>query len=367
MRIVVKIGSNILSDKSSRGLNRRRIGSITRAVVELRTMGHEVVLVSSGAVAAGMKKLGLKVKPSEIKLKQAVAAVGQSSLMETYEQSFSEYGLHTAQMLLTRDGLADREMYINAKNTMLTLLSYRVVPIVNENDSVATEEIKFGDNDHLAALVSSLVEADRLVILSDVDGLFDADPTKKKTARLISVVEEITEDIVFLAGGCGSIVSTGGMYSKILAAKKAVRSGITVNIINGKRPSLLVSLIKGRSIGTEFIPHKVKLTSRKGWIAFGIKAKGSIVLDPGAVSALVERRKSLLPSGIASIEGTFKVGDAVACLDATGARVAKGLTNYSSEDIAKIMGLKTSQIEKTLGYRYSDEVIHADNIVLGSK
>ncbi len=366
MRIVVKIGSNILSE-GARGLNRRRIGSIARAVVELKDMGHEVVLVSSGAIAAGMKKLGLKAKPSEVKLKQAVAAVGQSSLMETYESSFSSLGQHTAQILLTRDGLADRQMYINAKNTVLTLLSYGVVPIVNENDTVATEEIKFGDNDQLAALVASLVEADRMVILSDVDGLFDADPSKKKSARLISLVEDITEDVVLLAGGCGSIVSTGGMHSKILAAKKAVRLGITVNIINGKRPSLLVSLIKGRSIGTEFTPNKVRLTARKGWIAYGIKAKGSIVLDKGAVKALVDRRKSLLPSGIARVEGTFNVGDAVACLDTTGARVAKGLTNYSSEDIEKIMGLKASQIEKALGYRYSDEVIHADNIVIGSK
>ncbi|KKK62078.1 hypothetical protein LCGC14_3007930, partial [marine sediment metagenome] len=298
MKIVVKIGSNILSE-GARGINRRRIGSITRSVVELRDMGIEVVLVSSGAIAAGMKKLGLKARPRDVKLKQAVAAVGQSSLMETYEKSFSGRGLHTAQILLTRDGLADREMYINAKNTILTLLSYAVVPIVNENDSVATEEIKFGDNDQLAALVSMLVEAERLVILSDVDGLYDSDPSSKKTAKLIPVVEDITEDVVCLAGGSGSIVSTGGMYSKVIAAKKAVRSGITVNIINGRRPSQLVSLMKGKAHGTEFRPHKVKLTARKGWIAYGIKAKGSIVLDKGAVKALVEHRKSLLPSGIA--------------------------------------------------------------------
>jgi glutamate 5-kinase len=258
-------------------------------------------------------------------------------------------------------------MYINAKNTLITLLSYNVVPIVNENDTVATEEIKFGDNDQLAALVASLTEAERLVILSDVDGLYDCDPSLKKNARLISQVDNITDEIISFAGGCGSAVSTGGMYSKLLAAKKAVRSGITVNIINGRRPGTLVSLINGKAHGTEFTPKGTKLTARKGWIAFGIKAKGSVTLDPGAVKALVEKRKSLLPSGITSVEGSFKVGDAVACHDASGERIAKGLTNYSSKDIEKIMGLRTNQIEKALGYRYSDEVIHADNIVIGSK
>ncbi len=338
MKIVVKIGSNILSD-GAKGLNQRRIASIALAVAELREMDIEVVLVSSGAVAAGMKKLGLKVKPKLVMLKQAVAAVGQSSLMETYEKCFSKQGLHTGQILLTRDGLADRAMYINAKNTINTLLSYGVVPIVNENDSVATEEIKFGDNDHLAALVASLVEAERLVILSDVDGLFDCDPSTRKTAKLIQCVKTITKDVINLAGGCGSIVSTGGMHSKLLAAKKAVRSGITVNILNGKRPNLLVSLMKGKNYGTEFSPNKIKLTARKGWIAFGIKANGSVVLDKGAQKALVEKRKSLLPSGITSVKGTFNVGDAVACLNSEGVRVAKGLTNYSSDDIKKIKGL----------------------------
>ena len=347
MRLVVKIGSNILADEA-RGLNQRRIGSIARAV------------------AAGMKKLRLKKRPTDVKGKQAVAAAGQSALMWTYERSFKKHGLHTAQILLTRDGLSNREMYINAKNTVATLISYGVVPIVNENDSVATEEIKFGDNDQLAALVAGLVEADRLVILSDVDGLYDANPATSKKAKLIPCVLDVTDKIVCLAEGCGSAVSTGGMYSKVLAAKKAVRSGVTVNIINGRRPSQLVSLVNGKAIGTEF-KAKGRLTARKGWIAYGIKARGSIVLDGGAVKALVERRKSLLPSGISSVEGSFKVGDAVACLDTSGERVAKGLTNYSSEEIEKIKGLKTSQIEKTLGYKYSDEVIHADNIVLGGK
>ena len=366
MRIVVKIGSNILSEGAS-GLNQRRIGSISKAVATLMEAGNEVVLVSSGAVAAGMMKLSLARKPADVRQKQAVAALGQSHLMWAYERSFRKHGLQAAQMLLTRDGLSDRQMYINAKNTLLTLLSYGVVPIVNENDSVATEELKFGDNDHLAALVAALAEADRLVILSDVDGLYDADPKRTKKAKLLKCVEKVDESVTCLAGGCGSIVSTGGMHSKLMAAKKAMRSGITVNIINGRRPARLVSLIEGKAVGTEFLPQGSKLSSRKGWIAYGIKAKGSVTLDSGAVKALVERRKSLLPSGIKGVEGRFKVGDAVACLDSKGARVAKGLTNYSSEDIGKIKGLKTSQIEKALGFRYSDEVIHADNLVIGPK
>jgi len=366
MRIVVKIGSNILAE-DSRGLNQRRISAISKAIATIMDGGHEVVMVSSGAVAAGMNKLGLTSKPTDIRQKQAVAAAGQSHLMWTYERNFAKYGLHTAQMLLTRDGLSDRQMYINAKNTLHTILSYGVVPIVNENDSVATEELKFGDNDQLAALVAQLAEADRLVILSDVDGLFDSDPKRNKNATLIKSVDKVTEDIICLAGGLGSQVSTGGMESKLLAARKAMRSGIFVNIINGRRPARLVSLIEGRHTGTEFLPKGDKLNSRKGWIAYGIKAKGSVTLDSGAVKALTDRHKSLLPSGIKAVEGRFKAGDAVECLDSGGERIAKGLTNYSSEEIEKILGLKTSKIEKVLGYRYSDEVIHADNIVLGSK
>jgi glutamate 5-kinase len=363
MRIVVKIGSNIVAGEG-KGLNTRRMRSIASGISELHDMGHEVVVVSSGAVAAGMKKLALREKPRDIKLKQAAAAVGQSALMWTYERCFNEHGKKVAQVLLTRDGLSDRKMYINAKNTLFALLSYGVIPVINENDTVAVDEIRFGDNDNLASLVASLVEAGRLIILSDVEGLYSEDPKRKAAATLIKTVGKITAEMVKKAGDSSSAVGTGGMYSKLMAAQKAVRSGITVNIINGRRPRLLVSLMKGKAHGTEFRPEEARLSARKGWIAFGSRPKGTLTLDDGAKKALVVHRKSLLPSGIVSVKGSFQVGDAVYCVDSGGNRIAKGLTNYSSAEVEKIKGKKTSMIEDALGYRYSDEVVHRDNMVL---
>jgi glutamate 5-kinase len=362
MRVVVKIGSNIVADRQ--GLNTRRINALAAAISAVQDMGPQVVVVSSGAIAAGMKKLGLKQRPVDVKLKQAAAAIGQTSLIWTYERSFKEHGKKVAQVLLTRDGLSDRKMYINAKNTLFTLLEHGVIPIVNENDTVATDEIKFGDNDNLAALVASVVEAERLIILSDVDGLFSEDPGLSPSAALVARVERITPEMIKKAGKSRSAVGTGGMYSKLLAAQKAARSGIAVNIINGRKPRLLLALVKGSAPGTEFMPEKTRLTARKGWIAFGIRTRGSVALDEGASRALTEKLKSLLPSGIVAVDGAFQTGDAVYCLDPRGNRVAKGLTNYSAEEIRKIMGKKTSQIEQALGYRYSDEVIHRDNMVL---
>lgn len=362
-RVVVKIGSNILADEKE-GLDTRRISSIASDISELQDMGYAVVLVSSGAVAAGMRKLGLKEKPKDVQLKQAAAAVGQSSLMWAYEKGFGEHGKKVAQILLTRDDFSDRERYINSKNTLFTLLQYGIVPIINENDTVATDEIKFGDNDHLASLVAGLVEAERLIILSDVDGLYSADPKKSQKAALIKTVEEITSAIEASAGGAGSAVGTGGMYSKILAAKKAVNNGITVNIISGKKSGLIVSLLKGNSHGTEFRAKKERLSSRQGWIVYGSRAKGTLHLDSGAVKALLHGGKSLLPSGVVSLDGKFETGDAVYCVDSDEKRIAKGITNYSSAEVNKIKGKKTSEIEKILGYRYSDEVIHRDNLVV---
>jgi len=363
MKVVVKVGSNIVAGGKD-GLNTRRIAALARSLSALADGGAEVVLVSSGAIAAGMKKLGLGKKPTDIKLKQAAAAVGQSFLIWTYERSFKEHGRKVAQVLLTRDGLSDRKMYINAKNTLLTLISRGVIPIVNENDTVATDEIRFGDNDNLAYLVASLVEAERLVILSDVDGLFAEDPALKPDAALIPQVERITGEMLAKAGQSRSAVGTGGMYSKLLAARKAVRSGITVHIINGRRPALLLSLMRGSAHGTVFMPEKTRLTARKGWIAYGSRTRGTLVLDDGAAKALTEKLKSLLPSGIVGAEGTFRAGDAVFCADRAGNRLAKGLANYSLDEVRKIMGKKTSQIAEALGYRYSDEVIHRDNLVL---
>jgi glutamate 5-kinase len=362
-RLVVKIGSNILAD-AKEGIDTRRIYSIAKDIAGLTDLGYEVVLVSSGAIAAGMKKLGLKARPKDVKLKQASAAIGQSSLMWAYEKSFSDFNKKVAQVLLTRDDFSDRRRYINSKNTLTTLLSYGVIPIVNENDTVATDEIKFGDNDNLAALVSSLIEAERFIILSDVDGLYTEDPKTHPGAKIIEYVEKITPELEAKAKGTGSIVGTGGMYSKLLATKRALSHGITVHIVNGRKEGLICSLMSGKNSGTLFKPEEGRLSSRKGWIAYSTKAKGNITIDDGAVKAIIQSGKSLLPSGIVSVEGNFDIGDAVYCLDSKGKRIAKGLTNYSFSEVERIKGKKTSEIEKILGYKYSDEVIHRDNLVL---
>lgn len=362
-RIVIKIGSNILTSLGD-GLDMERIKSIVDDVSLLHDEGYDPVIVSSGAIAAGMKNLGLKKKPTDIVLKQAAAAVGQSSLMWAYEKCFGLHGKKVAQILLTREDLSDRKRYINSRNTINTLLSYRVIPIINENDTVATDEIRFGDNDHLASLVAALIEADRFIILSDVDGLFTEDPRKNPKAHIIEQVTEVTPEIERIAGGTVTTVGTGGMYSKVLAAKRAMNNGITVNIVNGRRKGILISIIRGLRCGTEFLAKEVRPSQKKRWIAHGTRPKGSITLDSGAVEAIVKRGKSLLPSGIINVSGEFEPGDAVYCIDPAGNRVAKGLVNYSSEEIDKIKGRNTKEIDTILGYKYSDEVIHRDNLVL---
>ncbi len=340
------------------------IDRISGEISGIASEGSEVVIVSSGAVAAGMKKLGMKTKPTDIRFKQAAAAVGQSSLMWAYEKAFAGNARKVAQVLLTREDFADRKKYINAKNTLMTLLSYGIIPVINENDTVTTDEIKFGDNDNLAALVSIMIDAEHLFILSDVDGLYEDDPKKDPQAQIIPYVEEITRDVQQLAGGAGSSVGTGGMYSKVLAAGKATAHGIAVTIINGKKPGLLIPAVHGQHHGTCFRPRKDRLSQRKGWIAYSSRPKGSVIIDEGAVIALREGNKSLLPTGIVSIEGTFEIGDSVYCLSPGGKKVAKGLINYSSADLKKIMGKKTGEIEDILGFKYSDEAIHRDNLVL---
>jgi glutamate 5-kinase len=362
-RIVIKIGSNILTEASG-GLNHKRIQTIAGDVSSVCDSGHEIVIVSSGAVAAGMKKLGLREKPREIRLKQAAAAVGQSSLMWAYEKSFEIYRKKVAQVLLTREDFSGRVRYLNSKNTLTTLLSYDIVPIINENDTVATEEIRFGDNDQLAALVSGLIDAERLIILSDVEGLYSSDPRKNQDAKIISCIDAITPEVEAAAGGAGSAFGTGGMFSKVLAAKKALSYGIKVNIISGRKKGLIASLMAGKQHGTEFRPQEKKISSRKGWIAYAIRPKGSLTLDDGAVRAVQKSGKSLLPSGIVHIDGMFDAGDAVYCTDAKGHRIAKGIVNYSAADIDKIKGRKSSEIEQILGYKYSDEIIHRDNLVV---
>ena len=361
-RLVIKIGSNILASAEI-GLNTRRLRAIAKDISAVVDKGHEVVIVSSGAIAAGLKKLGLKGKPHDIKLQQAAAAIGQSSLMWAYERSFAEFDKKVAQVLLTRDDITNRLRYINAKSTLYTLISYGVIPLVNENDPVAVDEIKFGDNDMLAALVAGLVEADTLIILSDVDGFYSADPGKRG-ARIVKTVERITPDIEKRAGGSGSTVGTGGMYSKVLAAKQANDHGIPVVIMNGRKGGLVTKLVRGGAVGTFFKAREHRMSSKKGWIAYGVKSKGAIFLDDGAINALTTMGRSLLPSGIIKIEGMFQEGDYVRCVSRDGKKIAKGLTNYSSKDLDLIKGKKTSEIEKMLGYKYSDEVIHRDNLVL---
>ncbi len=360
-RVVIKIGSNILATERS-GLNLDIIQALSKDISHIASSGYEVVLVSSGSIAAGIKKLGLTRRPTDIRHKQAAAAVGQSNLMWAYERGFAKFGKKVAQVLLTTEDFCDRKRYINAKNTLLTLLSYDVIPIVNENDTVSTDEIKFGDNDNLASFVSILVEADQCIMLSDVEGLYDDDPRSNKNAVIIDYVDEITPKVEKMAGESKTFVGTGGMYSKVLAAKKATHHGIGVHIISGKKPGLLKGLIDGDKTGTYFEPKKQGLSHRKSWIAYSSRSKGSIGIDGGAVKALRKMGKSLLPSGIVSVDGYFEVGDAVYCLDPEGKRVAKGLMNYSSSDIKKIKGHKTSEIEAILGYKYSDEAIHRDNL-----
>jgi glutamate 5-kinase len=361
-RLVIKIGSNILAS-AEQGLNTKRLRAITKDISEVVDKEHQVVMVSSGAIAAGLKKLGLKAKPHDIKLQQVAAAIGQSSLMWAYEKHFAEFNKKVAQVLLTRDDITNRLRYINAKNTLFALMSYGIIPVINENDPVAVDEIKFGDNDMLAALASGLVEADMLVILSDVEGLYSKNP-KQKGAKIIGRVEKITPDIEKLAGGKGSAVGTGGMYSKLLAAKQATDHGIPVVIMSGKKSGLLSRLLGGKKAGTYFEPKKQRLSSKKGWIAYGVRSRGAIYLDDGAVKALTTMGKSLLPSGITKIEGNFDVGDYIRCISKEGKKIAKGLTNYSSMELEHIKGKKTSEIEKVLGYKYSDEVIHRDNLVV---
>lgn len=362
-RVVIKIGSRVLASAGS-GLNSRRIKRIAREIGELHQRGFEIVIVSSGAVVAGMNELGLTKRPREIPLKQAAAAIGQSKLIQMYERMFREYDIKVAQILLTRDDIADRRRFLNSRNTLLTLLSYKVVPVINENDTVAVDEIKFGDNDLLSGLVTNVVDADMLIILSDIDGLFTANPSLHKDAVLIPVVKEIDRNIEEIAGGSTTIEGTGGMTSKVETAKRVSEYGIPTVIMNGNVSGLLNRLFSGFEVGTIFLPKESRLTSRKHWIAHALPTSGRLVLDNGARDALLKRGKSLLPSGITDISGEFEAGDAVSCEDEGGKVFAKGLTNYNSRELARIRGKKTGEIMEILGYKDYDEVIHRDNLVI---
>jgi len=360
-RIVIKIGTTVLT-KPSGIIDEVNIKRIVDDVAELISSGAEVIIVTSGAIGAGLGKLSLQGR--SIPEKQALASIGQGYLMSIYEKFFRKHNRLVAQVLLTSDDLAQRQRYLNARNTLLTLLNLGVVPVINENDTVAVEEIKFGDNDRLSALVASKVEADQLIILTDVDGFFSGDPREEEGVRLIKEVKQITTELEEKAGGSGTRRGTGGMVTKLEAAKIATTSGITMYIANGLSEKVLRRIWNGENPGTKFLPVKEKIVSRKRWIAFDTRIEGKVVVDDGAKDALVKRGKSLLPSGISSVEGTFETGACVAVVDMRGKEFARGLTSYSSDEIEKIKGKKTSQIEKILGYKDYDEVIHRDNLVI---
>src|SRR5512147_1716150 len=361
-RIVIKVGSAVLASSES-GLDEARIERLASEIAALMEQGREILLVSSGAIAAGLAKLSItKKKGMPLSVKQAAAAIGQSGLMWAYEKTFASHGRRVAQVLLTREDLSNRTRFLNARNTLQTLLDYDVIPIINENDTVAVDEIKFGDNDNLSGMVAHLADADLLVILSDIDGLYTADPRIDPSAELIPLVEKITADVERGAGDAQNGVGTGGMRSKIMAAKKVGAIGVPMAIINGKKNGILPALFEGRDVGTLFLPRPEKRESRKHWIAYTVCASGRLVVDNGARDALLQKGKSLLPGGIVKVEGTFKIGDCVSCADLAGNVFARGLAKYSSADLDRIKGLKTSQIASVLGHKDYDEVIHRDDL-----
>lgn len=361
-RIVVKVGSSLLTD-GGRALDPKFLQKLAGELHALRQEGKQVALVTSGAVAAGVAALGIA-KPREIPRKQAVAAVGQSKLMHAYEQAFGALGVQVAQVLITGDDLGHRHRFLNARNAVSALFDMGVLPIFNENDTVAVEEIKVGDNDNLSALVASMIEADLLVILSDVAGLYDADPRANADARRLSVVAEIDEGVERLAGGAGSTAGTGGMITKLQAAKKAAASGVPTLIAAGLESDVLKRLVAGEDLGTLFQSSADKMASRKHWIGFVLKSVGKLVLDAGAAKAVRESGKSLLPSGVTAAEGKFQRGDAVSICDASGHEFARGVAEYGVDEVRRIAGKKSTEIEAILGYKYGDELVHRDDLVL---
>ncbi len=363
-RMVIKVGSSILASPD-RGLNHEVFSRLTKEISELKRQGYEIVMVSSGAIAAGMEKLGYKVRPQSITQKQATAAVGQSRLMNIYETYFSKHQQMVAQILLTHDDLSHRKRFINARNTLLTLLELGIIPIINENDTVVVDEIKFGDNDNLSALITNLIEADLLIILTNIDGIYDSDPRHHPEAKPIPLIEDVDSSrIKEISPKASTPMSVGGMMSKIEAAQKASRFGVPTLVACGTNPGVLHQILKGKEVGTLILPKGSPLSSRKYWIAFTLKPKGEVIVDDGAKKAIVQMGKSLLPSGIVRVSGSFDRGDSVSCLGLRGKEFARGLVNYSHSELEKIKGLQTKQIEKVLGYKYSDEVIHRDDLVV---
>ncbi|MCU7815814.1 MAG: glutamate 5-kinase [Candidatus Thiodiazotropha sp. (ex Rostrolucina anterorostrata)] len=362
-RWVVKIGSALLT-ADGKGLSHKVLSGWVEQMAALRHAGHEVVLVSSGAVAEGMSRMGWSTRPHNLNELQAAAAIGQMGLVHAWESCFQQYGLHTAQILLTRDDLDDRSRYLNARSTLRTLLELGVVPVVNENDTVTTDELRFGDNDTLAALVANLIEADLLVLLTDQDGLFDADPRFNPDATLINETRIDNPQLDEVAGGSVGGLGLGGMVTKVRAARLAARSGTGTVIAAGRQDRVVEAISRGDTIGTLLVPVQESQAARKRWLAGQLQPRGSLTLDDGAVNVLRKQGSSLLAVGVCGVKGDFSRGEAVVCLDLAGCEVARGLVNYDALETSKIMGKPSSQIESILGYIDEDELIHRDNLVL---
>ena len=364
-RIVVKVGSSLVTNEG-RGLDESAIAQWSEQLAALVAEGREVIMVSSGAVAEGMKRLGWSVRPTAINELQAAAAVGQMGLVQMYETKLRECGVGSAQVLLTHADLADRERYLNARSTLLTLLAHRVVPVINENDTVVNDEIKFGDNDTLGALVANLVEADVLVILTDQKGLYTADPRKDPAATFVHVAQAGDAALEAMAGGAGSGIGKGGMITKILAAKRAAASGASTVIAWGREPRALLRLMAGEAIGTALLAQTAKYQARKRWMADHLQLRGAVTVDAGAVSKIAREGKSLLPIGMTAVEGDFSRGDVIAVLDPAGQEIARGLANYASPEARLLCRKASADIERLLGYAAEPEMIHRDNLVIKS-
>lgn len=361
-RIVVKIGTSTLTDDTGR-LNHERIRLIAKELTEMRKAGREIVLVTSAAISAGVERMGLSERPATIPGKQAAAAVGQGILMQAYEKFFADYDQIVGQILMTREDTVKRDRYTNIRNTFNALFSYEIIPIINENDAVAVDEIKIGDNDTLSAQVASIIDADLLIILSDIEGLYTSNPSSDPNARLLYEIPVITDYVEKAAGGVGSKHGTGGMMTKIQAAKIVVSSGISMVIASGKEKDVFRRILAGENIGTLFLSRKDRLQFRKRWLAFGARVKGKLYVDDGCVKAL-KSGSSLLPAGITESEGEYASGATLSIFTQQGQEIARGLSNYSNKEIEKIKGMKTAEIETCLGSKPFDEVIHRDNLVL---
>lgn len=362
-RLVVKVGSSLVTNHG-RGLDHARLAVWAKQIAQLRHMGREVILVSSGAIAEGMQRLGWKKRPHALHELQAAAAVGQMGLIEVYESCFRQHGLLTSQILLTHDDLSDRKRYLNARSTLRTLLALGVIPIINENDTVAIDEIRFGDNDTLAALVTNLIEADALVILTDQGGLYSSDPRKDPHATLVAEAAADDPALETMAGGAGSAIALGGMLTKVVAARRAARSGAHTVIASGHERDVLVRLVHGERLGTQLVAASATLAARKQWLADHLQVRGTLVLDAGAVKALRVDGKSLLPIGVHEASGEFERGEVVSCLDESRREIARGLINYSASETRRILRTPSHEIETKLGYVDEPELIHRDNLVL---